>query len=129
MKVIHPKTWPAARGYSNGIVAEGPVLYVGGQIGWDGTTVVSDDFCEQFARALDNIIAVVTEAGGQPYDIVRMTIFVTDLSTYRASAKPLGALWRARFGRHYPAMALVGVTGLVEPRALVEIEATAVISS
>ena len=129
MKVIHPKHWPAPRGYANGIVAEGPTLYVGGQIGWDGTTVVSDDFCEQFAKALDNILAIVSEAGAQPHDIVRMTIFVTNLDTYRSSAKQLGALWKARFGRHYPAMALVGVTGLVEPRAMVEIEATAVISA
>lgn len=127
MKIINPKHWPAPRGYANGIAAQGEVLYIGGQIGWDGTTVVSDDFCAQFAKALDNIIEILAEAGAKPEHVVRMTVFVTDLPAYRASAKELGTLWKARFGRHYPAMALLGVSGLVEPRAKVEIEATAVV--
>jgi enamine deaminase RidA (YjgF/YER057c/UK114 family) len=126
--VIQPKDWPAPKGYANAIVASGEVVYIGGQIGWDGASVVSDELTEQFAKALDNIVVLLAEAGAKPEHVVRMTVFVTDMPAYRESARSLGAIWRQRFGKHYPAMALLGVSTLVEPRAKVEIEATAVIS-
>jgi enamine deaminase RidA (YjgF/YER057c/UK114 family) len=126
IEVVQPAEWPAPRGYANGIVARGRTLYVAGQIGWTALGVFeSDDLGEQFAQALDNVIAVVRAAGGEPSDVVRMTVYVTDLEAYRQSLRVLGRAWKERFGKHFPAMALVGVAGLVEPRAKVEIEATA----
>lgn len=127
-RIITPGGLPAPRGYSNGIVATGPVLYVAGQIGWepDGT-FASDELAPQLGRALDHVLAIVEAAGGVATDIVRMTIYVTDLPAYRSSLPAIGAVWRQRMGRHYPAMALLGVAGLVEPRAKVEIEATCVL--
>lgn len=121
--------FPPARGYSNGIVGTGPTLHVAGQIAWDEHgNIGSDDFVEQFGLALDNVLAVVTAAGGTATDIASMTMYVTDLWVYRASLRKLGPVWRARLGDHYPAMALVGVSGLVELRALVEIQAIAHLS-
>jgi enamine deaminase RidA (YjgF/YER057c/UK114 family) len=104
------------------------VLFVAGQIGWrpDGK-FITDDLAEQFAQALDNVLAVVSTAGGEPSSIARMTVYVTDLDAYRSSTRAIGQAWRARMGRHYPAMALVGVAGLVEERAKVEIEATCIL--
>lgn len=118
--------WPAPRGYANGAVGRGRALHVAGQIGWmpDGT-FTTDDLVEQFAIALDNVLAVVRAAGGAAWDIAAMTVFVTDVPAYRAGVRALGEAWRARMGKHYPAMALVGVTELVEPRAKVEIQAVA----
>lgn len=126
--VVHPEGWPRPRGYQNGIIATGRTLYVAGQIGWelDGN-FASDDLADQFGRALDHVLAVVAAAGGVAEHIVRMTVYVTDLAAYRQSLARVGAVWRERLGRHYPVMALVGVAGLVEPRAKVEIEATAVL--
>lgn len=125
-RIIHPEGFPPARGYANGAVASGEVLHVAGQIGWDeNAEITSDDFVEQFAKTLDNVLAVVAAAGGEPTDVADMTVYVTDLDAYRQSAKALGAIWRERFGTHYPAMALVGVAGLVHPRAQVEIQAVA----
>ena len=97
-----------------------------GQIGWepDGT-FASDELVPQFARALDNVLAVVAAAGGSARSIVSMTVYVTDIAAYRSSVRELGRTWRERMGDHYPAMALVGVTELVEPRARVEIQAVA----
>ena len=128
--VVAPPGLPRPRGYSNGIVATGPTLYLAGQIGWetDGT-FASDELAAQFARALDHVLAIVAAAGGVPSDLVRMTVYVTDLPAYRSSLPAIGAAWRERLGRHYPAMALVGVAGLVEPRAKVEIEATCVLAA
>jgi enamine deaminase RidA (YjgF/YER057c/UK114 family) len=118
--------WPRPRGYANGILGRGRVLHVAGQVGWDAAQrIVGDDLVAQFAAALDNVLAVVRAAGGAPWDLAEMTIYVTDLDAYRAGAAALGAIWRERFGRHYPAMALVGVAGLVEPGAQVEIQAVA----
>lgn len=103
-------------------------LFVAGQVGWDREMrFVSDDFAEQFVQALDNVLAVVREAGGTPEHIGRMTIYVTDKARYLAAAKAIGVAWRERMGKHYPAMALVEVKALLEDRALVEIEATAVL--
>jgi enamine deaminase RidA (YjgF/YER057c/UK114 family) len=125
---VEPAGWPRPRGYANGVVARGRTLFVAGQIGWrpDGT-FTSDDLVDQFGQALDNVLAVVRAAGGGPEHVARMTVYVTDLPVYRASLERLGPVWRAHMGRCYPAMALVGVAGLVEQQAKVEIEATAVL--
>lgn len=125
---IQPESFARARGYANGARTEGPLLHVGGQIGWNAQQEFeTDDFVAQFAQTLDNVIAVVEAGGGTATDIASMTVYVTDLDAYRAAASALGAVWRERLGRHYPAMALVGVAGLVEPRAMVEIQALAVL--
>ena len=127
VRTVQPEGFPPARGYANGVVleAERP-LYVAGQIGWelDGS-FASDELVPQFARALDHVLAVVAAAGGRPEHIAQMTVYVTDMAAYRASLRELGRIWRERIGTHYPAMALVAVSELVEPRALVEIQAVA----
>jgi enamine deaminase RidA (YjgF/YER057c/UK114 family) len=128
MKVLHPAGFPPARGYSNGISARGRTVYVAGQVGWEADgTFATDDLIPQFSRALDSVIAVVRAGGGEPRHIAQMTVYVTDMAAYRAAAPALGPIWRERMGRHYPAMALVAVSALVEPRARVEIQAVAVI--
>jgi enamine deaminase RidA (YjgF/YER057c/UK114 family) len=120
--------WPAPKGYRNGAVVRGRVLFVAGQVGWNAEQVfASDDLVDQLAQALDNVLAVVRAAGGKPDDVAKMTIYVTDVPAYRAGVKRIGPIWRERFGRHFPAMALVGVTELVEPRARVEIETACVL--
>jgi enamine deaminase RidA (YjgF/YER057c/UK114 family) len=120
--------WPKPKGYANGRVGRGAALHVGGQIGWDEQGQFHDrGLVPQFAKALDNLLAVVVAAGGAPSDIAAMTVFVTDIAEYRRSRKQLGPVWRERMGQHYPAMALVGVSALVEPDAVVEIEAVAYI--
>ena len=128
-KVVRPSSFPKPRGYANGIVVPpGPArtLYISGQIAWDSDArLVSDDFAVQFLQALDNVIAVVREAGGGTQHIVKLTAFVTDLDKYRAATSAIGQGWRARMGKHYPAMSLVKVAGLLEPGALVEIEGIA----
>lgn len=127
-KVINPAQFPKPRGYSNGIVAEGRLLYIAGQIGWDkDARIVSPDFATQFLQTLDNVIAVVREAGGATEHIVKLLAFVTDLEAYRAATVAIGEGWRARMGTYYPAMSLVKVSGLLEPGALVEIEGLAVL--
>lgn len=126
-KVILPPSFPKPRGFSNGIVAEGRTLYIGGQIAWDkDARIVSPDFATQFLQALDNVIAVVREAGGATEHIVKLTIFVSDLDAYRAATQAIGEGWRARLGKHYPAMTLVKA-GLLEPGAIVEIDGIAVL--
>ncbi len=126
IKRIQPEHFPPARGYSNGVVCTGRTLYVAGQIGWDtNCNFPSSETAGQFAVALQNVVDVVRAAGGGPEHIVKMTVYATDVQAYRESLVELGAQWRAIMGRQYPAMALVGVTELVEPRALVEIEAVA----
>jgi enamine deaminase RidA (YjgF/YER057c/UK114 family) len=120
--------WPPPKGYQNGVAVRGRVLFVAGQIGWNTEQVFpSDDLVDQLAQALDNVLAVVRAAGGGPEDIAKMTIYVTDVAAYRAGMKRVGQVWRERLGRHFPAMALVGVTDLVEPKAKVEIETVAVL--
>lgn len=127
-QVVHPHHWKATKGYSAGMIAEGRQLFIAGQIGWDAQQVFhSDDLIEQFAMALDNVLAVVQAANGSVEQITEMTVFVTDLEGYRQRYKELGPIWRDRLGRHYPAMALIGIAGLVEERALVEIQARAVL--
>jgi enamine deaminase RidA (YjgF/YER057c/UK114 family) len=128
LEFVQPEHFARPRGYANGAITRGATVFVGGQIGWNAAQEFeSDEFVPQFAQALDNVIAVVEAAGGAASDIASMTVFVTDLDAYRNSAAELGAAWRERLGKHYPAMALVGVAGLVERRALVEIQAVAVL--
>jgi len=124
---VAPPQFAPPKGYAYGAVTTGPLLHVGGQVGWDPATgrFASDDFVQQLAQCLDNVLAVVAAAGAGPADIARMTVYVTDLDAYRTRLREIGAVWKARLGRHYPAMALVGVAGLVEREALVEIEAVA----
>ncbi|MCS6898387.1 MAG: RidA family protein [Myxococcales bacterium] len=127
---VNPPGWPRPRGYANGLLTAGEgerILFLAGQIGWVNGVFPTDDLAEQFGLALDNVLAVVKAAGGEASHIARMTVYVTDLEAYRNSLRQVGEQWRQRMGRHFPAMALVGVTGLVEPRARVEIEATAVL--
>lgn len=128
MKVIQPEGWARPRGYANGVVAQGKVLTIGGQIGWNAQQQFeTDDFIAQFDQTLANVVAIVRAAGAEPTAIVSLSCYVTDLDAYRSRARELGPVWRKHMGRHYPAMALVGVTGLVEPRAMVEIEGLAVL--
>jgi len=128
MQIVNPPSLARPSGYSHGIVAEGRPLYLAGQVAWDAEQrVVSEAFPDQFAQALENLLAVVREAGGRPEHVVKLTAFVTDRDEYNASLEPLGAIWRRLFGRHYPAMSLVQVAGLVEAGAKVEIEGIAVL--
>ena len=129
MKVLQPSSWPRPSGYANGISALGRTIFTAGVVGWDEQQVFrSPDLVEQFAQALRNVLLVLAEDGAGPEHIVRLTVYVTDMATYRASLGDIGAMWREIMGRNYPAMALVGVSSLVEPAALVEIEATAVVT-
>jgi len=128
--IVNPDSLGAPKGWNHGMRASagGRILFVAGQAGWEsGRAGAPPSFVEQFGLALDKVLAVVRASGGKPEDVGRMTVFVTDLAAYRQSLAPLGDVWRARFGRHYPAMALVEVSGLVDRGALVEIEATAVL--
>lgn len=127
--VVTPGHFPKPRGYSNGVIAPaGPQLFISGQIAWDGDAhIVSPDFAVQFLQALDNVISVVREAGGGTKHLVKLLAFVTDLDLYRAATPAIGEGWRERMGKHYPAMSLVKVAGLLEPGALVEIEGIAVL--
>ena len=126
--ILHPSGWKPARGYANGIAARGRLVFTGGMIGWTGDCVFeTDDFAGQAAQALRNIVAVLAEGGARPEHLVRLTWFVTDKRAYLDSLRDLGRAYREIIGPHYPAMALVQVVALVEDRALVEIEATAVV--
>ena len=125
---VHPEGWKPAKGYANGMMAEGPVLFVGGQIGWTPEQVFEHrDFLGQCGQALRNVLAVVEAAGGRAEDIVRLTWYVTDKQDYLARQREMGEVYRAVMGYHFPAMTMVVVAGLVEDAALVEIEATAVL--
>ncbi len=127
-RVLHPKGWPRPKGYSNGIVAEGRMVFVAGQIGWnESQTFVSDDLVEQLRQALQNTLAVLAEAGAEPKHVVRMTWYITDKRDYLARSKEIGAVYRALMGKHFPAMAMVEVSALMEDRAKVEIETTAIV--
>jgi enamine deaminase RidA (YjgF/YER057c/UK114 family) len=129
VEIVHPQGWPPAKGYSNGVIGEGKTLFVGGQIGWTkDQQFETDDFVEQAEQAMRNIADVLASAGAEPTDIVRLTWYITDKKAYVAEQKRLGEAYRRVFGRHYPAMTLVQVLALLEDRALVEIEATAIIS-
>ena len=127
-EVLHPKGWKATPGYSNGIAATGRMVFTGGVIGWnDQQEFETDDFGEQVRIALQSIVAILAEAGARPEHLVRLTWYVTDKQEYLSALKQIGQAYKDVIGRHYPAMALVQVVALVEDRAKVEIEATAVI--
>ena len=128
MKRLQPPGWPRPKGYSNGMAANGRLIVTAGVVGWDETeTFVADSVAGQFAQALRNILAILACDGAGPTNIARMTCFVTSIDDYLASSQEIGAAWREILGSHYPAMALVEVVRLVEPKAKVEIEATAVV--
>ena len=125
---LHPRSWKPALGYANGVAASGRMIFCGGLIGWNAEQQFeSDDFIDQVAQTLRNIVAVLAEGGARPEHIVRLTWYVTDKREYLARLKDLGRVYREIIGKHFPAMALVQVVALVEDRAKVEIEATAVI--
>lgn len=128
-RVINPEGWPRPRGYANGIAASGTSVFIAGQIGWDPLTgkLVSDELAPQFERALENMKAVLTAAGGAPEHLARVTVYVTDKTAYRADTRAIGEAWRRVLGAVYPAMSLVQVADLLEDGALVEIEGTAVV--
>jgi len=125
---VHPEGWKPAKGYANGMVAEGRLLFVGGQIGWTADQVFeAQDFIGQMSQALRNILEVVEAAGGSAQDITRLTWYVTDKAEYLAHQAEVGKAYRAVMGYHFPAMTMVVVSALVEDEAKLEIEATAVL--
>lgn len=129
-KIINPESLGAPLGYSNGLIAEagGRLLFISGQVGWnESQQIISDDFVEQFDRALANVIAVVREAGGTSTDVARLVIYVTNVNEYRDVTKQVGERYRGHMGKHFPAMVLVEVKGLVDVAAKVEIEGFAVL--
>jgi enamine deaminase RidA (YjgF/YER057c/UK114 family) len=128
MNILQPEGWPRPKGYANGISARGRMIFTAGIIGWDeNESVVSHVFEDQFDKTLENILAILAMDGAGPEHIVRMTIYVTDKVEYLSRRDELAARWQARLGRHYPAIALVEVKGLLNSAAKVEIEATAVV--
>ncbi len=128
MKNLQPAGWPRPTGYANGIEADGRLVFIGGQIGWDETeTFQSDDFVEQVRQTLKNTLAVLAEAGAGPEHVVRMTWYITDRSEYLARVREIGAVYRELMGRNFPCMAMVQVVALMEAQAKVEIETTAVV--
>ena len=128
MQKIQPPDWAEPKGYANGILAKGTLLFVGGQIGWNANqTFESDDFVEQTRQALLNVAAVLKAGGAQPAHMARMIWYVVDRAEYLASLKALGSVYREVMGRNFPAMTCVEVSGLMEARARVEIEVTAVL--
>ena len=128
MTPLLPPGWPRPKGYSNGVSASGRLVVTAGVVGWNAQEQFTDDtLAGQFAQALRNIVAILSEGGAGPEHLVRMTCYVTSIDAYTASLGEIGAAWKQAIGAHYPAMALVEVVRLVEPQALVEIEATAVV--
>jgi enamine deaminase RidA (YjgF/YER057c/UK114 family) len=128
MKTLQPPGWPRPKGYANGIAAQGRVVVTAGIIGWDeAERIVAPDLPGQLRQVLANTLAILAEAGAGPEHIVRMTWYIVDLDDYRANLPEIGATYREAMGRNFPAMAVVGVTGLVEPAARIEIETTAVV--
>lgn len=128
MKTLQPPGWALPKGYANGVEARGRMVFVAGQIGWNAAgEIVRDDFVAQAAQALANVAAVLREAGALPEHVVRLTWYVVDKREYLASLPALGDRYRAIMGKHYPAMTAVQVAALIEDRARVEIEATAVV--
>ena len=127
-RALLPPGWPRPKGYSNGIAAEGRLVFTAGVIGWDEReTLVASDMAGQFAQVLKNSLAILGEGGAGPEHVVRMTWYVTDRDEYVCSLEAIGAAWRAHMGRNYPAIAVVEVSRLVEPGARIEIETTAVV--
>ncbi len=128
MNTLLPPGWPRPKGYANGISATGRTIFTAGVVGWDETeTFVADTLPGQFAQVLRNILAILAVDGAGPEHLVRLTCYVTSIDAYLAGLAEIGAAWKAILGPHYPTMALVEVVRLVEPSAMVEIEATAVV--
>ena len=128
MQTLQPPSWAKPRGFANGIAASGKLVFIAGQVGWTGEgNWEARDFAGQFRQTLKNIVEVLAQAGGRPQHIVRLTWYVLDKQEYLSSLKDLGVAYRAVMGRHFPTMAVVQVSGLIEPAARLEIEATAVI--
>jgi enamine deaminase RidA (YjgF/YER057c/UK114 family) len=128
VRTLLPPGWPRPKGYANGMEARGRMIFTAGVIGWDETqTIVSDTLPGQFEQILRNTLAILAEAGAGAEHVARMTWYVTDRDEYVAHLRQIGATWRALMGQHYPAMAVVAVLALVEPRAKIEIETTAVV--
>lgn len=128
MRRLQPPGWPEPKGYANGIEASGRLVFVAGQIGWDETgAFVSDELPAQVEQALRNVVAVLAEAGAGPEHVVRLTWYVTSREEYVGSLREVGAAYRAVMGRQFPVMSVVEVSALVESRAKIEIEATAVV--
>jgi enamine deaminase RidA (YjgF/YER057c/UK114 family) len=128
MQILQPSDWVKPRGYSNGVVASGQMVFISGQVGWDANcTFQSSDFVGQVQQALMNIVAILAEAGGKPEHITRLTWYVVDKEEYMSAGKALGVVYREVMGNHYPGMSAVQVSALMEDQARVEIEATAVI--
>ena len=129
MRVLLPEGWTAPVGYANGIEAEaGRNVFIAGQVGWDAQQrFASEALAPQFAQALDNVLAVLACAGGEPRHVCRITAFCSDKPSYLAARAELGAIWRERMGRHYPAMSMIFVADLLDHPACIELEATAVL--
>jgi enamine deaminase RidA (YjgF/YER057c/UK114 family) len=128
MQFLHPKHWARTRGFAHGVAAEGRQVFVAGQVGWnDRQEMVGDDFLAQVEQALHNVVDVLAEAGARPEHLVRLTWYVCDKREYLERSSEVGKIYRRVIGRHFPAMTLVQVAALVEDRARVEIEATAVV--
>jgi enamine deaminase RidA (YjgF/YER057c/UK114 family) len=128
MRILLPRGWRRPKGYSNGVSAEGRLLFTAGVIGWDETeTIAAPDLPGQLRQILLNTLAILAEDGGGPEHVVRMTWYVVDLDEYRSGLPEIGAIYRELMGRNFPAMAVVGVTGLVESAARIEIETTALV--
>jgi enamine deaminase RidA (YjgF/YER057c/UK114 family) len=124
---LQPPGWPEPRGYANGVLAEGRLVFVGGQIGWDSSGAFAPGLVDQVRQTLLNIVAVLAEADAKPEHVTRLTWYITDREEYLAQQKEIGAAYRDVMGRHFPAMAVVEVVALIEAEAKVEIEATAVL--
>jgi len=128
MQTLQPPGWARPRGYANGIAAKGRIVFIAGQIGWDEQSrFQTDDLAGQVRQALANVLSVLAEAGGRPEHIARMTWYVTDKRAYLDASRAIGQVYRELMGKHYPTMTAVQVTALIEDRAQVEIEATAVV--
>ena len=128
MEILQPPGWPRPRGYANGIAAKGRIVFIAGQIGWDEQCQIqTDDLAGQVRQALANVLSVLAQAGGRPEHIARMTWYVLDKRTYLDASRSIGQIYRELMGNHYPVMTAVQVGALIEDRALVEIEATAVL--
>jgi enamine deaminase RidA (YjgF/YER057c/UK114 family) len=125
--VLQPAGWPRPRGYASGIAAEGRAIFLAGQVGWDAEGHFAEGLPAQIAQALANVAALLAEAGAGPAHLVRLTWFITDMRAWREQQAAIGAAYRRVIGKHFPTMSVIGVAALVEPEALVEIEATAVL--
>jgi enamine deaminase RidA (YjgF/YER057c/UK114 family) len=127
-QLLHPRAWKRPNGYANGIAAEGRTVFLAGQVGWNSEQIFeSEDFVAQARQALANIAALLAEAGGKPEHVTRLTWFVLDKREYLSRLRELGDAYRGIMGKHFPAMTLVQVSALVEDKARLEIEATAVV--